>query len=161
MRKEKGFTLLEVLISIFVLTVGVGSMLVLISDSLQTISATRNSVVAANLAQEGIEVVRGIRDSNWIDGNAYDTGITDGSYCVNFDSISLINCAPDFDMYWNDGTSRYSHVSTSALTTPFEREIIIQTGQIDSDGNSFIRVESIVRWDARDIVAETHLYDWH
>lgn len=157
-KNEKGFTLLEVLISTFILTVAIGTMLALITDNLRTIHVVQRSVVAANLAQEGVEVARGIRDGNWIQAASYDDGFIDGSYCVNYDSQTLIDCGTNFALYWDSTADRYTH--SGALSTPFEREIII-TNDSDPDGDGFIRVESVVRWDSREVVAETHLYDWH
>jgi len=71
----KGFTLLEVIIAIAILIVGLIGLMVLVSATISASSVSASRLLAANLAQEGIELVRGIRDSNWLQGQAWDTGI--------------------------------------------------------------------------------------
>jgi hypothetical protein len=47
-------------------------------------------LVATNLAQEGFEVVRGIRDNNWKESRAWNYGLENaGEYLVQYDSNSL------------------------------------------------------------------------
>ncbi|OGZ62914.1 MAG: hypothetical protein A3H51_00495 [Candidatus Spechtbacteria bacterium RIFCSPLOWO2_02_FULL_38_8] len=154
-RKASGFTLVEVVISIFILSMGTLTIIGLISDNLGIISASKRMVVGSNLAQEGIEVVRNIRDSNWIEYELYDTGISPGDYCVDYNSTSLISCA-DYTLFWNG--SNYNH-SGFGDATFFSRRINI-SNQVDSEGIGYIQVQSIVSWDNSQTVVETHLYDW-
>ena len=63
---KKGFTLLEVITAIFILTVGVGGALSLMNQTLSTASIIEQRLIASYLAQEGIEIVRNIRDTNWL-----------------------------------------------------------------------------------------------
>lgn len=65
--KKSGFTLLEVIVAIFILTVGVGGSFVLIQQTLSASLMVRSRLIAAYLAQEGIEIVRNIRDNNWLE----------------------------------------------------------------------------------------------
>ncbi|MEX2145041.1 MAG: prepilin-type N-terminal cleavage/methylation domain-containing protein [Candidatus Spechtbacterales bacterium] len=153
--RSYGFTLLEVIISVFILSIGTLTVLGLISDSLQVVSVTKKAVIAANLAQEGIEAVRGIRDGNWIQGESYDNGLTSGDSCVNYNSTSLISPCADSTIYWNG--SKYSHSGGSA--TDFLRTINIANDS-DSEGLPYLRVRSTVSWDSRSIMVEDHLYDW-
>jgi len=67
-KNDAGFTILEVVVAISLITVGITAIFTLYQ---QTISITRVSsqrLIAAYLAQEGIEIVRNIRDTNWIEG---------------------------------------------------------------------------------------------
>ena len=83
----KGFTLLESLIAIAILTVGVSAAMLVIVSSLNVGTRTKHKIVAANLAQEGIEVVRSIRDRNWFAGRAWTDGILNlNNACVQWDS---------------------------------------------------------------------------
>tara|TARA_Y100000310_G_C20560648_1_gene752873 strand:- start:357 stop:887 length:531 start_codon:yes stop_codon:yes gene_type:complete len=61
---KAGFTIIEVLFAIFVLTVGAVGAFALTSQVISISSAPSSQLVASYLAQEGIEVVRNIRDSN-------------------------------------------------------------------------------------------------
>jgi len=63
---KRGFTILEVIVAIFVLTVAVGGSFVLIQQTLIAASLAQSKLAAHYLAQEGIEIVRNIRDTNWL-----------------------------------------------------------------------------------------------
>jgi len=58
-----GFSLLGVLIAFFIMTVGILGILSLYAYSISASSMNKTKLVAVNLAQEGIEIVRNIRDS--------------------------------------------------------------------------------------------------
>lgn len=66
--KNRGFSLLESMVAITILLVAVVGPLSAIGDSLSQIYIARDQMVAINLAQEGIEAVRQIRDSDMIRG---------------------------------------------------------------------------------------------
>ena len=82
--KEKSFTILEVMMAIFVLTIAVGASYILIQQTLIAVSLTQSKLIASYLTQEGVENVRNIRDTNWINGSAWDTGISSNNEYVNF-----------------------------------------------------------------------------
>ncbi len=64
LNNRKGFSIGEVLIAAFVLTVGiVGTLGLLVSSTNHCIDA-RKQVIASKLAEEGIEIVRNLRDTN-------------------------------------------------------------------------------------------------
>lgn len=75
-----GYTLLEVIISLSVLVVGIISILTLAVGSLSTTVSALDYLVAANLAREGVELVRNQRDTNWYKGNSFDFGLTNDAY---------------------------------------------------------------------------------
>lgn len=172
--QQSGFTLVEILISAFILTVAVGSVMALIMTNLQAISGTKRSVVAANLAQEGVEIVRALRDTNWIENLPYDAGNIgiNGTYCANYNSLILMNPCPDlqYKLYWNSTDRVYTHISAGNSATPYEREIRItripnpEDPDPQGDDPDVLQVESVVRYQVRDvtrsIIVEDHLYDW-
>ena len=61
---QAGFTLIETLVAISLLSVAIVAPMSLVSQSLAAATYSRDQVAAYNLAQEGIESVRGIRDGN-------------------------------------------------------------------------------------------------
>jgi len=91
---QKGFTIIEMVISIFILSVAV--IVIFGSFSLMVIlsSDAEDRLTATYLAQEGIEIIRNIRDTNWLasvsnpGSVAWDDGL---SYCV-----SSIGCEVDY-----------------------------------------------------------------
>lgn len=62
----KGFTLVEVLGSAFVAIIVFTVLAGMISQVYQVARVSKNKFVAVNLAKEGIELVRNMRDSNWL-----------------------------------------------------------------------------------------------
>ncbi len=70
---QLGFTLVETMVAISILLIAVVGPMSTIGGSLSQIRTARDQVIAVNLAQEGIEVVRQIRDSNllqrWKEGS--------------------------------------------------------------------------------------------
>lgn len=68
----KGFTILEMIVAIFLITVGIIGIFALITKTVSNSTVSRDEMTAAYLAQEGIEIVRNIRDSNYINGQGWD-----------------------------------------------------------------------------------------
>ena len=65
-KSRRGETIIEVLIAVLVLAVGIiAGVRLLISSGINN-ELSRERVVATNLAREGIEAVRNIRDTNWL-----------------------------------------------------------------------------------------------
>ncbi len=67
-KKKRGFSMLEAVISVFVVAIGLTATMSLVSNGLKHSLDSRDQVIAAQLAQEGIELVRNIRDNNWANG---------------------------------------------------------------------------------------------
>jgi type II secretory pathway pseudopilin PulG len=63
---KKGETLLEVLIALTLITVSSAAAASAIISSTQSLYLSKNYIVAQNLASEGIEIVKNIRDTNWM-----------------------------------------------------------------------------------------------
>ncbi len=66
-RNQSGITLIEVLVASSILIVGIVAALILAMYSLRVAEVSKQELIATNLAREGVEVVRNIRDSNWLD----------------------------------------------------------------------------------------------
>ncbi len=62
--RKKGFSITEVIISVFVIVVGLVAILGLITSSIRESYSSRNRIIASQLAQEGVELIRNVRDSN-------------------------------------------------------------------------------------------------
>jgi len=63
-----GFTLVEVLLSVTILTIGIIGSISLIGYNVNAVTHSVNRLMASNLAQDGFELVRGVRDTNWLQG---------------------------------------------------------------------------------------------
>ena len=67
-RQRLGQTILEATLAAGIMATAIASALTLTQASLNAEKQSETSIVAANLAREGIEAVRGLRDSNWLSG---------------------------------------------------------------------------------------------
>lgn len=68
---QQGFTLIETLIAIFILTLTVGGLLTLAAGGYFSVRYARNQIVADNLIQEAIEYIRNDRDGFAQSGQGY------------------------------------------------------------------------------------------
>ncbi len=62
----KGETIAETVIALTVLAIGITLSSALMAGSLKNINTSKERVIATNIAREGIEAVRNIRDTNWL-----------------------------------------------------------------------------------------------
>ncbi len=70
----RGFTLLETLVAILILTVAITGPLSIASRSLTNATVSKNQITAFFLAQDAVEYVRFARDSNALKGASWITG---------------------------------------------------------------------------------------
>ncbi len=60
---QKGFTLVETLVAVFILTLSIGALLSLAAGGFYSVKYARNQIVATNLMQESLEYIRNSRDT--------------------------------------------------------------------------------------------------
>jgi len=77
---QSGNTLIEVIAAMAIMVLGLTAMLSLAISSLAMSSMTKERVVALNLAREGIELTRAIRETNWLRDDLCWTSVT-GNQC--------------------------------------------------------------------------------
>ena len=84
---RRSFTLLETIVAIYVLLAGIVGTMTLAHENLKALSYFRDQLIAANLAQEGAELVRNRRDSNFIDCDLNCSALTTDSNINNMNGI--------------------------------------------------------------------------
>jgi len=167
-QNQKGQSLIETMVAISVIIIGLFSIFALASFSLSSQGASKTQIVATNLAREGIEVVRNIRDSNWL---AIDAGVLlPSDWWKDIDEGYWRAELKIGDRTWQlasgggedyrlklDSSSRYTHA-------PGENAVFYRKIYIDRIGNNQIKVQSIVDWVERgrshNIILEDRLYNW-
>jgi len=82
-RCEDGQTLLEVLLAFSISILFLSSVVVGIVTSLNNIQYTKNQDLATSYAQEGLEVVRQIRDSSWYNISSLKDYGSNEKYCID------------------------------------------------------------------------------
>ena len=188
-RYKSGFTLVEALVALSILIVGIISGFILVTKALYDVTIIQDRLIASFLAQEGLEVVRQIRDTNYLktlDGTStdWDDNLkTDGDYLVsaNIQTGTVILPLPpwqqDKGLYYHCSSGLYTYDDTGnvnltcehtddVILTTFKRKINISHVSPDE-----IRVQSIIEWKSRNIIfevgigkggikAEDHLFNW-
>jgi type II secretory pathway pseudopilin PulG len=165
---DRGFSLVEALVAVLILTMGLIPSLTIILLANSFNSAIKNSLIAANLAQEGLEVVRAIRDANWFadgipaDGNpAWDTGLAEGTYLVEWNSLALLPENGNPPLRLNNGLYNYS----AGNVTGFQRRIFITKDTTSPGCDCELRVIVELIWPERSktrtMTFESHLFNWN
>jgi prepilin-type N-terminal cleavage/methylation domain-containing protein len=75
--KNSGFTLTEIIVSIVVLGIIIGGAVRTFGITLHLHGQNEKQVIANYLAQECLEIIRNNRDTNWLQNNAWDYGLSD------------------------------------------------------------------------------------
>jgi len=170
LKNQSGFTIVESLVSILILTLALVPVLSVVVSATDISNNIRNNFIAANLAQEGIEVVRSIRDRNWfidpIPNPPYPltnppSGTLIGTWRVQWDSELLVAVGSNPPLLI-DANGIYNY--TTGARTLFRRRIIIEDANL-ANPDKDMRVISEVTWVAkgnitRTVRAESHLYNW-
>jgi hypothetical protein len=165
---ENSFTILEVLVAAFLVTVGLTATLVLISKTLGQTSVSFSQLTAAYLSKEGIEIVRNIRDTNWVEGGTNrwnDELLNCSSGCIADYNHSYCPdpTDPNLPAYNNqylkvDASGFYSY-NPGGTTTKFKRKITIE--QIPNDNLKVtVRVEWGIKGKNYSFTAQENLYRW-
>ncbi len=68
--KKNGFTLIETLVAIFILTTAIAAALTAAGSGLQSSFYARDQITAFYLGEEAVEYIRNIRDTNFINRDA-------------------------------------------------------------------------------------------
>lgn len=92
--RTRGFTMGEVVLASFLLSVGMTATISLIGSSFQVSTETQKLIMASELAQEGIELARNVRDNALVDKAAGVVGASDDVF-VNFPNGNR-NCTIDY-----------------------------------------------------------------
>src|SRR3989338_10642757 len=87
MNNKNGFTLIEAMVALVLITVAMGPVLILATSAINVASRIEHNLIASNLAQEGIEVIRNIRDTNWLNEVAFDNNLSVGTWRIQWDTI--------------------------------------------------------------------------
>lgn len=133
---NKGFTLIETLVAVLILASAVAGPLTIAGKGLASATVAKNQTTAEFLAQDAIEYVRFVRDSNRLAGQNWltDLGVcvsTDGATACYLDSLEQSPTVPTVcsgtcpAIRLNESTGSYR--TDGAAGTSFVRTITIQT----------------------------------
>jgi prepilin-type N-terminal cleavage/methylation domain-containing protein len=165
-----GFTLLEMLFAVVIFSFALVSLMTIAGKGVIATSSARDQLAAEFLAEEGLEVVRNVRDSNYVNSVPWNDGAIavcmNGNPCdVDYSNPkpTLVQCDGGCQgniLFNNQGTFRPN--ATGDATT-FWREITI-TDVAGGDTPQEILVQSTVHWKQkalnRSFTVQTYLSDW-
>lgn len=155
---NKGFTLIETIVAIFILSLAMGALLTLAANGFYSVRYARNQIVADNLMQESLEFIRNDRDSffraggNWTTWRATLNGCFTASGCVvdiYTNGANYVACSgqcPYMKYYENQGIYGYAY-SYPFVGEPYETSYIrtLTMQQSPYDANQIV-VTSAMRW---------------
>ena len=132
---KKGFTLIEVLLAVFIISVAVLGLYNGINYSYHSVETAKEVFTASYLAEEGVELVKNIRDSNFVTGGAtWNTGLSKTAL-------------------WIDANGAYNYVASGEKTI-FSRKIVI------ANLTTRLKVTVTVFYGEDQFILEQYLYDW-
>lgn len=156
------------MIAISILTLAVGGAFTLIQQALVTASVAESKLLATYLGQEGIEIVRNIRDSNWLIQRAnrdfpWKEGLSTGIYEADYNDLTLSPYSGEGrDLYIEGSSGFYAYLTSPGpgdVKTKFKRRITLTEIGIDK-----LNVSVQVRWSERgrshNVEISEQLYNW-
>lgn len=140
-RSKAAFTLVEVLIGMVLLSIVFSAMTALLMTSIRVNQANINSLVAYNLAQEGLEGLRNVRDSHWLqnfgwkgsDLGEYNTGF----HVANQKFVGTVDEEWFYRIYFNDGMDNMQHNPWYVEKLGVVSEDELQLGLEDPETDSY------------------------
>ena len=119
-----GQSIVEAIIATSIVATAVAAALTLTTASLNAQKDNEGWMIATNLAREGVEVVRNIRDSNWLAGLNWDEGLEGDNHnytaIAKFNPISgewLLDFTPDTIKSYGTEVWRYTNGSWIGVYT--------------------------------------------
>lgn len=186
---HRGFTLVETLLAVLILTMAIAGPLTIASKGLQLTLIARDQVMAGLLAQDALEYVHFVRDTNklnnqnWLAGfnsvsNNHTTNLTGGqadctggNHCtidsladqVTYCGTSLAQCASSY-LYFNSSGGNYTYQTSGNTRTIFSRTISITTPSPGGNASE-ADVVVVVQWKdiggvTRSLELRNALLDW-
>jgi prepilin-type N-terminal cleavage/methylation domain-containing protein len=180
---NKGFTVVETLVAILVLSITIAGPLSIAFSGLRGAQLSKDEVTASYLAQEGIEYVRAMRDQDYIDGGttAWATFLTScvvgpSAFGCWIDTLDFAHgtctnaaCTTQNPVEFNTAGTRaglYEHGSTGTfIDTRFTRIVTAAVQDIasGSDTDEYL-ITSTVSWKTgtidRSVVIRETITNW-
>ncbi len=162
--RQKGMTFLELMVAVFVLIVGISGTVGLIHRTISSASMAASQLKAAYLAQEGIEVVRNIRDSSWVRDAGWLENINDNCSCCEVAHDHDGNTGMALCPGGNPRRLTFFNGFYGYSTDPAAEESVFSRRIKTSMVGSHLRVEVTVFWfergDTRSVTVVENLYNW-
>ena len=131
---QTGQGLLETIVALGIIVAGVVGTMNLTLSNQKTSQDTVERLIATNLAREGIEIVRSIRDTNWLTCEIISDVLTCNTWDLGLVSASDTTAVPIFDIASNAWTINFT---ANDLTHNHARVWRKNAGGADNIGTQF------------------------
>ncbi|MGD0977047.1 MAG: hypothetical protein ABR875_02025 [Minisyncoccia bacterium] len=158
--------MVEIIVTIFILGLALAAIYGILSVDMASATASKNNYTASMLAQEGVELVRNFRDSDWLAGREFGSlgglggPVGDGTFAVEWDGTTLLPAEFADEYLEKDSNGVFSY--DGGGDTLFKRAITIDE-TTDPGVEIIVRVD--VTWTERGLdkklSAEDHLFNWY
>jgi len=160
-KQKNGFSILEIITAIFIIVTGLVGIMSLVIQNIQIQYINKNNLIASQLAQEGLELIRNKRDNNWLNGIDWNDDLTAGYYINDYTrDINNVSGMEEARLQLKDdaGEELYLH-DTDEPDSNFSRLITITESDTEHI-NVSCRIEWQDRGNTYNYVADTVLYNW-
>lgn len=166
-KNKAGFSIIEVITVLLIVSIGLGGTITLIIQSIQGQNMNKQHLVAYQLAQEGVELIRSRRDNNWLGSYNWDESLDDGAYFMDYTLPEPYSTSPYSNQIGAgrlllDGNGFYVSSPTSDLPEG-QYSRVISLAHTGENGNK-ITVRVTIYWLDRGQLnsyeLENDLYNW-
>ena len=172
---KHGFTLIETIVAVAILSAAVAGPMVLSIKNIGTASVSQDQLVAFYLGQEVVEYVRNVRDTNiinassdWLNGLSACKGVS-GCYIDIKNNIAPIVCDPDPKgcpkIKFNENLKNYNYQPVVAglnKETSFIRTVKIDNS-IRTDGDE-AKISIALKWTSKygekTMILQDNIFNW-
>jgi len=165
----RGFTLVETLVAVAILTVAMVGPYTVASHAITAAFTARDELVASGLAQEGVEYVRNVRDSNYL-YNAANPG-TPVSWLNGLSTCTPGPCVVDAAIspsaiiapLYLSSVGLYNQRSIGTIS-PFTRSVSITSVPVGAPTPTEVLVTVTVSWSTarvpHSVTVKEHITNW-
>ena len=158
-RHDKGFTLVEALVALTILTVGLVPAFIQASNAVALSGSVRNSLIAAHLASEGAEIARSLRDADWAAGRPFGQSLSgcDAGCRVQWDSQAMLPLTGNPPLLVDQTSGLYQYATGNE--SRFSRQIFVTTVSAQE-----LKLDVRVSWNEnsgpKEFAIEYRLFNW-
>ncbi len=164
-KDKRGITFVELMITIFIVMFGIVGSLGLMQRTISGGKASALRFQATYLAQEGLELIRNVRDSNWITNKSdWLHWLSPSCHIISYNHVygqPVATCSGNnIDLFYHN--QFYSH-NSSGEATPFRRELNLSNCPApDNLISKCVEIKATVSWgdEGEKVEAIQRLYNW-
>ncbi len=157
---SSGFTLIEVTVSLFILSIAITAILALMTSNDQAALSVKNNYIASGLVQEGMEIVRNLRDTDSLADLSFGASLADGTYVGQWNSTTLSSVNEGSQPFLNINSNNGLYSYDAGTPTIFKRLITVSTPRDGIEKKIVVTVSWQERSQSKVVTAENHLLNW-